>query len=237
LIPLDEDLAIRVADYAQAEQPSIGGIIFPNPNAPTGRLLSLKQIERIVAGQPDVVVVIDEAYIDFGGESAVALIDRYPNVLVTQSLSKSRSLAGLRVGLALGQPALIEALVRVKDSFNSYPLDRLALAGAKAAFEDEAYFAQTCTRIIDARDALTKALVSRGFTVLPSGANFVFARHPKLGGEQLYLGLRQQGVMVRHFNKPRIAEFLRITVGTPEENQCLLAALDVVTGTAMGLSN
>ena len=237
LVPLDEDLAIRVADYAQTEQPSIGGIIFPNPNAPTGRLLSLAQIEQIVAGQPGVVVVIDEAYVDFGGESAVALIDRYPNVLVTQSLSKSRSLAGLRVGLALGQPALIEALVRVKDSFNSYPLDRLALAGAKAAFEDKAYFAQTRARIIDAREALTKALVSRGFTVLPSGANFVFARHPKLGGEQLYLGLRQQGVMVRHFNKPRIAEFLRITVGTPEENQCLLAALDVVTGTAMGLSN
>lgn len=237
LIPLDEDLAIRVADYAKGEQPSIGGIIFPNPNAPTGRLLSLPEIEQIVAGQPAVVVVIDEAYIDFGGESAVALINRYPNVLVTQSLSKSRSLAGLRVGLALGQPALIEALVRVKDSFNSYPLDRLALAGAKAAFEDEAYFVQTRARIIDAREALTKALVSRGFTVLPSGANFVFARHPKQVGEQLYLGLRQQGVMVRHFSKPRIAEFLRITVGTPEENQCFLAALDEVMGSAMSWDN
>lgn len=228
LIPLDEGLAIRVADYAESVQPSIGGIIFPNPNAPTGRLLSLAEIEQIVAGQPSVVVVIDEAYIDFGGESAIALIDRYPNILVTQSLSKSRSLAGLRVGLALGQPALIEALVRVKDSFNSYPLDRLALAGAKAAFEDKAYFAETCTRIIDARAALTEALASRDFTVLPSGANFVFASHPEYRGEELYLGLRQQGVMVRHFNKPRIAEFLRITVGTPDENQCLLAALDVV---------
>lgn len=228
LVPLDDQLAIRVADYAGPHRSPIGGIIFPNPNAPTGRLLSLAEIEQIVAAQPEVVVVVDEAYIDFGGESAIALIERYPNVLVTQSLSKSRSLAGLRVGLALGQPALIEALVRVKDSFNSYPLDRLALAGAKAAFEDRAYFTETCARIIEARGALTEALVSRGFIVLPSGANFVFATHPEYKGESLYLGLRQQGVMVRHFNKPRIAEFLRITVGTPEENEQLLATLDDV---------
>lgn len=228
LIPLDDDLAIRVADYAPSRQPSIGGIIFPNPNAPTGRLLSLAEIERVVVAQPNVVVVIDEAYIDFGGESAIPLITRYPNVLVTQSLSKSRSLAGLRVGLALGQPALIEALVRVKDSFNSYPLDRLAMAGAKAAFEDHAYFLDTCARIIQAREALTQALTDRGFNVLPSGANFVFATHPAYRGEALYLGLRQQGVMVRHFNRPRIDPFVRITVGTPEENQLLLAALDTV---------
>ncbi len=242
LIPLDEELSIRVSDYADSSQGPIGGIIFPNPNAPTGRLLSLAEIEQVVVAQPDVVVVIDEAYIDFGGESAITLIGRYPNVLVTQSLSKSRSLAGLRVGLALGQPALIEALVRVKDSFNSYPLDRLALAGAKAAFEDKAYFAETCAHIVEAREALTQALTSRGFNVLPSGANFVFANHPEHRGEELYLGLRQQGVMVRHFNKPRISEFLRITVGTPEENQCLLAALDVVMSPgdgaqAMSLNN
>lgn len=237
LIPLDEDMAIRVADYAQVEQPLIGGIIFPNPNAPTGRLLSLTQIEQLVADQPSVVVVIDEAYIDFGGESAITLINRYPNVLITQSLSKSRSLAGLRVGLALGQPDLIEALMRVKDSFNSYPLDRLALAGAKAAFEDEAYFAETRAQIISDREALADALESRGFVVLPSAANFVFARHPKHGGEQLYLGLRAQGVMVRHFRKPRIDEFLRITVGTPDENQHLLTALDVVMGSAMSLDH
>jgi histidinol-phosphate aminotransferase len=230
LIPLDEALSIRVSDYADSSQGPIGGIVFPNPNAPTGRLLSLAEIEQVVVAQPDVVVVIDEAYIDFGGESAITLIGRYPNVLVTQSLSKSRSLAGLRVGLALGQPALIEALVRVKDSFNSYPLDRLALAGAKAAFEDEAYFVETCARIMEARETLTQALSDRGFDVLPSGANFVFARHPAHRGEQIYLGLRQHGVMVRHFNKPRIAEFLRITVGTPEENLCLLDALDVVMG-------
>lgn len=228
LIPLDEHLAIRGADYDSSVQPSIGGIIFPNPNAPTGLLLSLAEVEQIVAGQPGVVVVIDEAYIDFGGESAVALIDRYPNLLVTQSLSKSRSLAGLRVGLALGQPALIEALVRIKDSFNSYPLDRLALAGAQAAFEDKAYFDQTRKQVIESREALTLALGERGFNVLPSGANFVFADHPVHRGEDLYLRLRQQGVMVRHFNTPRISGFLRITVGTPGEVQYLLSALDLV---------
>ncbi|HUX81898.1 MAG TPA: histidinol-phosphate transaminase [Halothiobacillus sp.] len=225
-IPLNDQMAIVAKDYFGPESAGIGGIVFPNPNAPTGRLLPLAEIERIVAGHPGVVVVVDEAYIDFGGESAISLIDRYSNLLVTQSLSKSRSLAGLRVGLALGHPDLIEALVRVKDSFNSYPLDRLALAGTQAAFADEAYFEETRQRIIANREALTSALKSRGFDVIPSAANFVFARHRQYAGEMLYQGLREQSVIVRHFNKPRIADYLRITVGTDDQNQALLAALD-----------
>ncbi|ANJ66172.1 histidinol-phosphate transaminase [Halothiobacillus diazotrophicus] len=225
-IPIDDQMAIVPKDYFGAEATGIGGIVFPNPNAPTGRLMSLLDIERLVAGHPGVVVVVDEAYIDFGGQSAVTLIDRYPNLLVTQSLSKSRSLAGLRVGLALGHPDLIEALVRVKDSFNSYPLDRLALVGAQAAFLDTAYFEETRQRIMDDRDGLTAALKARGFEVIPSAANFVFARHPQYSGAELYQGLRAQSVIVRHFNKPRIADFLRITVGTTAQNQALLTALD-----------
>jgi histidinol-phosphate aminotransferase len=225
-IPLNDQMAIVAKDYFGPESAGIGGIVFPNPNAPTGRLLPLAEIERIVAGHPGVVVVVDEAYIDFGGESAISLIDRYSNLLVTQSLSKSRSLAGLRVGLALGHPDLIEALVRVKDSFNSYPLDRLALAGAQAAFADETYFEETRQRIIASREGLTSALKSRGFDVIPSAANFVFARHRQYAGDLLYQGLREQSVIVRHFNKPRIADYLRITVGTDVQNQALLAALD-----------
>lgn len=225
LIPLDEDLAIRGADYAKSKQQSIGGIIFPNPNAPTGRLLSLAEIEQVVVAQPGVVVVIDEAYIDFGGESAIALIGRYPNVLVTQSLSKSRSLAGLRVGFALGQPALIEALVRVKDSFNSYPLDRLAIAGAVAAFEDRDYFEQTRQAVIAEREGMTAGLGDLGFEVLPSAANFVFARHPRRDAAELAASLRARGVIVRHFRQPRIEQFLRITIGTEAQNARLLEAL------------
>ncbi|OYV26882.1 MAG: histidinol-phosphate transaminase [Halothiobacillus sp. 20-54-6] len=227
-IALDDALRIQAEDYISPLLPKIGGIIFPNPNAPTSRLLPLDEIEKIVAAHPAIVVVIDEAYIDFGGETAIPLIARYPNVLITQSLSKSRALAGLRVGLALGHPALIEALVRIKDSFNSYPLDRLALAGAKAAFEDHDYFSSICARIIEARSALTEALQQRGFEVLPSGANFLFVQHPQNAGLTLYQGLRAHHVIVRHFNKPRISEYLRITVGTPAENSALLAALDVL---------
>jgi histidinol-phosphate aminotransferase len=227
-IPLDEQLKIQAADYTSPTIPAIGGIIFPNPNAPTGRVLPLDDIEAIIKAHPNTVVVIDEAYIDFGGETAIPLIARYSNVLITQSLSKSRALAGLRVGLALGHPLLIEALVRIKDSFNSYPLDRLALAGAKAAFEDHDYFVSACAQIIRDRVLLTEALSQRGFNVLPSGANFVFAAHPQHSGFGLYQGLRAHNVIVRHFNKPRINQYLRITIGTPEDNAALLAALDVL---------
>lgn len=221
-VPLDEQFQIRVEDYARPN----GGIIFPNPNAPTGCLLTLDAVEALLNGSPDSVVVVDEAYIDFGGESAIALVNRYPNLLVTQTLSKSRSLAGLRVGLAVGHPDLIEALERIKNSFNSYPLDRMAIAGAAAAFDDRAWFDETRQRVIHSREQLVAALEARGFEVLPSAANFVFARHPGKDAAGIAAGLREKGVIVRHFKQARIAQFLRITIGTPEQNQALLDALD-----------
>ena len=220
-VPLDEQFQIRVDDYVRPN----GGIIFPNPNAPTGCGLALAAIERLLKANPDTVVLVDEAYIDFGGETAISLVDKYPNLLVSQTLSKSRSLAGLRVGIAVGHPDLIEALERIKNSFNSYPLDRMAIAGAAAALEDKAYFEQTCQRVIDSREAVVAGLEQLGFEVLPSQANFVFARHPGKDAATLAAGLREQGVIVRHFKQQRIAQFLRITIGTPEQNQALLDAL------------
>lgn len=225
-VPLDEAFGINPADY----QVPNGGVIFPNPNAPTGRYLPLGDVERIVAGNPDSVVVVDEAYVDFGGETAIALVDRYPNLLVTQTLSKARSLAGLRVGLAVGHRDLVEALNRVKNSFNSYPLDRLAQAGAAAAFEDVAWFEETRKRVIAERDRVTAALTELDFEVLPSAANFIFCQHRSLAGEELAARLRGQGIIVRHFNKPRIGNFLRITIGTQQQNDELLQALGVLTG-------
>ncbi|TBV04117.1 histidinol-phosphate transaminase [Phytopseudomonas dryadis] len=220
-LALDEHYRIRVEDYVRPN----GGIVFPNPNAPTGCLLALDAIETLLRANPDSVVLVDEAYIDFGGVSAIGLVDKYPNLLVTQTLSKSRSLAGLRVGLAVGHVDLIEALERIKNSFNSYPLDRVAIAGAAAAFEDRAYFEQTCAAVIASREQVTAGLRALGFEVLPSAANFVFARHPQRDAAGLAAGLREQGVIVRHFKQPRIAQFLRISIGTPEQNQALLDAL------------
>ncbi|SES98318.1 histidinol-phosphate aminotransferase [Marinobacter segnicrescens] len=221
LVPLTGDFEIDPQDYLVPN----GGIIFPNPNAPTGRALPLVEVERIVAGNPDSVVVVDEAYVDFGAESAVTLVDRYPNLLVSQTLSKARSLAGLRVGLAIGHRDLVEALNRVKNSFNSYPLDRLAQAGAVAAFEDEAWFNETRQRVMDERARVTLAMTAMGFEVLPSSANFIFARHASQKGADLALRLRERGIIVRHFDKPRIDDFLRITIGTAEQNDELLQAL------------
>ncbi|WP_312955947.1 histidinol-phosphate transaminase [Pseudomonas songnenensis] len=220
-VALDEQFQIDVADYNRPN----GGIIFPNPNAPTGCLLALEAIERLLKANTESVVLVDEAYVDFGGESAIALVDHYPNLLVTQTLSKSRSLAGLRVGLAVGHPDLIEALERIKNSFNSYPLDRIAIAGAAAAFEDHAYFQQTCQQVIDSREAVVAAMQGLGFEVLPSAANFIFARHPQRDAAAIAASLREQGVIVRHFKQRRIEQFLRITIGTPEQNQALLEAL------------
>lgn len=221
-VALDEQFQIRVEDYARPN----GGIIFPNPNAPTGCLLALEAIEQMLKANPETVVVVDEAYIDFGGQTAISLVDRYDNLLVTQTLSKSRSLAGLRVGLAVGHPDLIEALERIKNSFNSYPLDRMAIVGAAAAFEDRAYFEETCRKVIDSREKVVAELTARGFEVLPSAANFIFARHPQQDAGELAAKLREQGVIVRHFKQPRIAQFLRITIGTPEMNQALVDALN-----------
>src|SRR5699024_2922726 len=224
-IPLNEQLNIDLQDYRVPN----GGIIFPNPNAPTGQLIPLADIEALLQENTASVVIVDEAYIDFGGESAATLVPQYENLLVIQTLSKSRSLAGLRVGFALGQKHLIDALVRVKDSFNSYPLDRLAQAGAQAAFEDEAYFQVARTAVMQERERLTTALTGLGFNVLPSAANFVFATHPQHEGAALASGLREQGIIVRHFAKPaKIAQYLRITVGTSEQTDALLAGLQTL---------
>lgn len=220
-VPLTEQFEIRADDYLKPN----GGIIFPNPNAPTGRVLPLADIERIVAGNPDSVVVIDEAYVDFGAESAVALINKYPNLLVVQTLSKSRSLAGLRVGFAVGDIKLIEGLERVKNSFNSYPLDTLALAGATAAMEDREWFDRTRQAVMKSREKLSADLGALGFEVLPSSANFVFARHPDRDAGELAKSLRDRSIIIRHFRQPRIEQFLRITVGTDEECETLVSAL------------
>lgn len=220
-IPLDKNFNINLADY---QRPN-GGIIFPNPNAPTGIALPLNNIKQLLDNNPDTVVLVDEAYVDFGAESAVSLVKDYPNLLVTQTLSKSWALAGLRVGFAVGQPALIEALIRVKDSFNSYPLDRLALVGAAAAIQDQDYFKATCSKIITSRESLTADLTALGFEVLPSSANFVFVSHPQHEGAWIAQKLREKSLLVRHFNQPRIANFLRITLGTNLQNQLLVQAL------------
>ncbi|UAW97818.1 histidinol-phosphate transaminase [Halopseudomonas nanhaiensis] len=220
-VALRDDFSIDVEDYRRPN----GGIIFPNPNAPTGVPLGLDRIEQLLEANRASVVVVDEAYVDFGGETAIGLVDRYPNLLVTQTLSKSRSLAGLRVGLAVGHRDLIEALERIKNSFNSYPLDRLAIVGAVAAFEDRQWFDDSRNKVIASRETLARQLEQLGFAVLPSAANFVFARHSTRDAAELAQGLREQGVIVRHFRQPRIDQFLRITIGTPEQNQALLAAL------------
>ena len=224
-VPLTDSFEIRVEDYFVPN----GGIIFPNPNAPTARLLALGEIERLLEKNSDSVVVVDEAYIDFGGESAVGLIKKYPQLLVVHTLSKSHSLAGLRVGYAIGQAELIEALTRVKDSFNSYPLDRFAQAGAAASMQDREYFDQTRRKVVATRERLVSDLAALGFEVLPSAANFVFARHPQKDGAELAASLRSRSIIVRHFKKPaRIAPFLRITVGTDEQCAALVNALKTI---------
>ncbi len=226
-IPLTESFEIRVDDYIQRN----GGIIFANPNAPTGRLLPIAEIERLLKANSDSAVVVDEAYIDFGGESCVKLIKRYPQLLVVHTLSKSRALAGLRVGYALAQAPLIEALTRVKDSFNSYPLDRFAQAGATAAMEDRDWLKSNCDKIIASRARLVSSMNAMGFEVLPSGANFIFARHPNFAGLDLAKQLRERNIVVRNFKQPqRISPFLRISVGTDVECEKLVTALISITG-------
>jgi len=225
VIPLADDFTLRVEDYLPRDGQQAGAIIFPNPNAPTGRLLPLEAVEQIVAGNPDAVVLVDEAYVDFGGDSAIALVDRYPNLLVVHTFSKSRGLAGLRVGYAVGHPALIEGLERVKNSFNSYPLDRLAIAGAVASVEDEAYFQSSCAQVMASRERLTAQLRQLGCEVLPSAANFILARHPLRAGGALAAALRERAILVRHFAKPRIDSFIRITIGTDAQCDALVSAM------------
>ena len=224
IVPLDENFEIKTADY----QSPNGGIIFPNPNAPTGRSIPRSEIEALVLRNKDSVLVIDEAYVDYGTESCIPLLrgaNCPENLLVVHTLSKSRALAGLRVGFAVGHPALIEGLERVKNSFNSYPLGRLAQAGAVAAIEDQAHLEATSAKVIQTRTKLIEQLDALGFATLPSTANFIFTRHPQHAGAKLYQALRDRGIIVRHFKSPRIEEFLRITIGTDEQSNELVAAL------------
>ena len=225
-VPLDQAMQIRVADYRRPA----GAIILPNPNAPTGIALPRAKIATLLQEHPDIPVVIDEAYVDFGAETAIPLIASHPNLLVVQTMSKSRAVAGLRVGYAIGDSGLIEALTRVKDSFNSYPLGRPAQAGAIASLADEAYFQASRASVIEGRERLTGGLARLGFDVLPSSANFVFARHPSHEGATLAAALRQRAVIVRHFSQARISDYLRITVGTDEQIDRLLAGLSQILG-------
>jgi len=217
-IPLTEDFDIALPDY---EQPN-GGIIFPNPNAPTGKLLLLDQIKKLLERNKETVVIVDEAYIDFGGETAIKLIDEYPNLLVAQTFSKSRSLAGLRVGAALGSGELIEGLERAKNSFNSYPLDRLAIIGAVEAVKDEAYFRSTCKKVMDTREWTIAELSKMGFTIVPSKTNFIFTRPAGIQARELYTQLKDNDILVRYFDKPRINDYLRVTIGTDADMQIFI---------------
>ena len=220
-IPLDDQFKIRPEDYKKEN----GGVIFPNPNAPTGLLLPLDQVEEILEANRDVIVIVDEAYIDFGGVSALSLIDRYDNLLVVQTFSKSRSLAGMRIGFALGNPELIRCLQDVKYSFNSYTMNQAAIAAGTAAIKDREYFELTRKKIMDTREKTQRELRKLGFVFQDSAANFLFAAHPDCPGKELFLALRQAGIYVRYFNKPRIDQYLRITIGTDEEMEALTAFL------------
>jgi histidinol-phosphate aminotransferase len=226
-VPLDQAMQIRIADYRRPA----GAVVVANPNAPTGIALSRAEIVTLLEQHPDAPVVIDEAYVDFGAETAIPLIASHPNLLVVQTMSKSRALAGLRVGYAIGDADLIDALNRVKDSFNSYPLGRPAQAGAIASLEDEDYFQQSRARVIEGRERLNRGLLRLGFDVLLSSANFVFARHRSHAGAALAKALRERAVIVRHFSAPRISDYLRITVGADGQIDRLLSALsDILAG-------
>ena len=214
---LDENFHIRKEDYFREN----GGIIFPNPNAPTGVELPLEEIEEIVARNQDVVVIVDEAYVDFGARSALPLLKKYENLLVVQTFSKSRSLAGMRIGFACGNRKLIRYLNDVKYSFNSYTMDRTALAAGTAAVKDQAYFRETCRKIIETREWTKKELKALGFFFEDSKANFIFASHNECPAQELFQALRERHIYVRYFPKGRTADFLRITIGTQREMEIL----------------
>lgn len=221
IVPVREDFSIPLEELMGDD----GTVVLTNPNAPTGIGIPLSDVRRILEANPHHVVIVDEAYVDFGCESAAGLVSQYENLLVVQTFSKSRSLAGMRIGFAFGSESLIGALNAVKNSINSYTLDRLALAAAQAAAEDREYCYDTCRAIAKTRETTTGKLRELGFTVLPSQTNFVFASHPQVPGERLFRRLREKGVLVRYFDKPRIREFLRISIGTDEEMDALLTAL------------
>ena len=220
-VPMNPDFSIPI-DLLCGHN---GGIVLANPNAPTGIAAGLDAVEKVLTANPDAVVIVDEAYIDFGADSAVGLIDRYPNLLVVQTSSKSRALAGLRVGWAMGNPGLIDVLRCVRDSINSYTVDRLAQAGAAAAFRDEDYFQGICRRVINTRERTVRALKDKNFTVLSSQTNFLFVSCPGRAGRALLDGLRERGILVRWWDRPDIQDWLRISIGTDEEMDALVQAL------------
>ena len=220
-IPLQDDFSIRVEDYLGLNQT----IVIANPNAPTGICLPLSDIERIVESNPNNAVIIDEAYIDFGGESALKLIDKYDNLLVVQTFSKSRSMAGARLGFGAGNAKLIQDLNTIKYSTNPYNVNRMTMAAGVGALEADGYFRVNCQKIMENREWTVKKLENLGFEVIPSMANFVFVKKPGFGGKDLYLALREKGILVRHFEKPRLKDYNRITIGSREQMKALVAAL------------
>jgi len=225
-VALDDNFNVPTEKFLREN----GGVVIANPKAPTAVYMPLSEIRSIVEYNKNSVVIIDEAYIDFGGESAVSLIKDFPNLMIIQTVSKSRCLAGLRVGWALGNKELIEGLNRVKNSFNSYTLDRLALAGAVEAFKDREYFEETTQKIVATREWVRKDLKDMGFTVLESMANFVFMSHPKVGADVIFGKLREKGILVRYFKKPRIDNFLRVSIGTDAEMEAFSKALKEILG-------
>jgi histidinol-phosphate aminotransferase len=234
VIPLEADFTIDPKKYY-----NLGGetIVIANPNAPTGIALPAAEIEKIVQANAGGVVIVDEAYVDFGAESCVPLIRKYKNLLVVQTFSKSRSMAGARLGFAMGDEALIADLNRVKFSLNPYNINRLTLLAGETAMRDEDYFRRTCGMVSATRETTAEQLAARGFEVLPSKANFVFARTDKMPGGALYAALKAKGILVRHFSAPRIADWLRISIGKPEEMQKLMKTLDeILSGAPAGQS-
>jgi histidinol-phosphate aminotransferase len=223
-VPLDGDFNVPAGRFME----SCGGVVLANPNAPTGKALPLAEIRRIIEGNPDTAVIIDEAYIDFGGESAVGLIDEYQNLLVVHTLSKSHSLAGMRIGLAFGDRELIRALESIKSSFNSYTLDRLAIAAGTAALKDDGYYRETIAKVVATRERFTRELRSRGFFVTDSSANFVFASHPAIYAGEIFAGLKERRILVRYFKLPQIDNYLRISIGTDEDMDAVISALDSI---------
>jgi len=224
LVKIDEDFNIPLEKFKAQN----GGIIIPNPNAPTAKFIDVSELTKLVEANSESVVIIDEAYVDFGGESMIEYTKKYNNLLVVQTFSKSRSLAGLRVGFAIGHKDLIEGLNRIKNSINSYTIDRVALAGAAAAIEDKNYFEETRKKIIKTRTNTIDKLEDMGFKVLNSQANFIFAKHNEVNGEFLYKSLKDRGVLVRYFNKERINDYLRISIGTDEEMEILIKQLKTI---------
>lgn len=226
-VPLDQEFQIRTEDYKKEN----GGVIFPNPNAPTGELLPLNQIEEIIQANQDVIVVVDEAYIDFGGESALSLIDKYDNLIVVQTFSKSRSMAGSRIGYAIANPVLIKYLNDVKYSFNSYTMDSVTMELGCKAIEDKEYFEITRNKIIETREWTKKELAALGFIFGDSMSNFIFASHPKIEAKQLFEDLKKANIYVRYFKNPeRISNYLRITIGTKEQMETLVSFLKEYLG-------